>query len=228
MSLKTQAKVLRILQEQKFERVGGTKTVSVDVRIVAATNKDLKQEIAAGKFRDDLFYRLNVIPFQMPTLRERKDDIPNLAEYFLNEFSTTHQKKKRFLTEEAKSVLRSYSWPGNVRELKNLIERLVILTATDSKIEKEPISAAELLEHFEEDAKLDAQKLKTESQPMNPAIQAIQQMSLRDARAEFEKEFIVDILKQNGGNVSKTATALGIERSHLHKKMKSFGIETKD
>jgi len=219
MSMKTQAKILRILQEQKFERVGGTQTISVDVRIVAATNKDLKAEIARGNFREDLFYRLNVIPFHVPPLRERTEDIPLLAGHFLKEFAVTHGKKLRTLTKEAEALLKTYSWPGNVRELKNLIERLIILTA---EIEDGgPITANHLLSHLQNDALA----------PPPPergggAAAAASARNLRDARGEFEKDFILKTLKENDWNVSKAASVLGIERSHLHKKMKSYGIES--
>jgi two-component system nitrogen regulation response regulator NtrX len=220
MSVKTQAKVLRILQEQKFERVGGTQTISVDVRIVAATNKDLKQEITRGNFREDLFYRLNVIPFHIPPLRERIDDIQLLAEHFLREFAVTHGKKPRTLSQDGLQVLLRYSWPGNVRELKNLIERLVILTS-DAENGK-PITASLLLSHLEEDAMTPRGEARAVPASVTTA------KNLRDARSDFEKDFILQTLKDNDWNVSKAASVLGIERSHLHKKMKSYGIESQE
>jgi two-component system nitrogen regulation response regulator NtrX len=216
MSLKTQAKILRILQEQKFERVGGTETISVDVRVVAATNKNLKEEIAKGHFREDLFYRLNVIPFQIPALRDRKQDIPILAAHFMEEFSRTHHRAQRTLSPEATKVLLDYPWPGNVRELKNLIERLIILTP--SYEDGKPVTAAHLFELLQ-------------NEPTSPGMQTTdyQQFvaktaarNLKDARLEFEKEFILKALEENQGNISKTAQALGVERSHLHRKIKSF------
>jgi two-component system nitrogen regulation response regulator NtrX len=229
MSLKTQAKILRILQEQKFERVGGTQTISVDVRIVAATNKDLRGEIQIGNFREDLFYRLNVIPFQVPSLRERVEDIPLLAAHFLKEFCTTHGRKMRALSAEAFRVLQAYSWPGNVRELKNLIERVIILTLEVE--EGHEITAADLLRNLQEDART----IRFDEEVKYPSVQvsgheASEPLSgagrnLRDARQEFEKEFIIKTLRENDGNVSKTAQVLGVERSHLHRKMKSYGIE---
>lgn len=224
MSMKTQAKVLRILQEQKFERVGGTQTISVDVRIVAATNKDLKQEIARGNFREDLYYRLNVIPFVVPPLRERQEDIPLLALHFLKEFSVTHGKKPRTLTKEGMDVLTSYSWPGNVRELKNLIERIMILT-TEAE-DGEPISASHLLSHLKEDALTATLTARGDGAKASSIPAGLAAKNLRDARGEFEKEFILKTLKENDWNVSKAAAVLGIERSHLHKKMKSYGIES--
>jgi two-component system nitrogen regulation response regulator NtrX len=225
MSLKTQAKVLRILQEQKFERVGGSQTISVDVRVVAATNKDLKAEIAKGNFREDLYYRLNVIPFIVPPLRDRKDDACLLADHFLREFAQVHARKVRTLTPEAKRVLLAYPWPGNVRELKNVIERLMILT-TEAEDGKE-ISAASLLSHLQEET-LTASVSDETSPTAVSGEQIATAKNLKDARNEFEKEFILKTLRENDFNVSKTAQILGVERSHLHRKIKSYGIETRD
>jgi two-component system nitrogen regulation response regulator NtrX len=222
MSLKTQAKVLRILQEQKFERVGGAQTISVDVRVVAATNKDLKAEISRGNFREDLFYRLNVIPFVVPPLRDRKDDACLLADHFLREFAQVHARKPRLLSPEAKRVLLAYPWPGNVRELKNVIERLMILT-TESEDGKE-ISAASLLSHLKEETMTAV----SEGEGKEDDSLASTARNLKDARNEFEKEFIIKTLKENDFNVSKTAQILGVERSHLHRKIKSYGIETRE
>lgn len=212
MSLKTQAKILRILQEQKFERVGGSQTLAVDVRVVAATNKDLKNEIKEGRFRDDLYYRLNVIPFHMPPLRDRIDDLDLLANYFLDQFSHVHGRQRRMLSPEALRILQSYVWPGNVRELKNFIERLVILS-TDSSSGK--IEAQEVLEQF--------------GSEYSAAIPNFRQTgaassNLKDARSEFERDFILKALNDNGWNVSKTAQVLGIERTHLHRKIKFLGL----
>jgi two-component system nitrogen regulation response regulator NtrX len=235
MSMKTQAKILRILQEQKFERVGGSQTIVVDVRIVAATNKDVKQEIQKGHFREDLFYRLNVIPFQIPPLRERREDIQPLAEHFLSEFSATHGKRARALTDEAAQVLLAYGWPGNVRELKNLIERVMILTPESE--DGHPVSAAMLLGHLKDDAlamKMEESGFirRPSSSDLSPDpsgdLSAASARNLRDARQDFEKDFILKSLKDNDWNISRTAQVLGIERSHLHRKIKSFGIETKE
>lgn len=216
MSMKTQAKILRILQEQKFERVGGSQTISVDVRIVAATNKDLRAEIQNGRFREDLFYRLNVVPIHLPPLRDRREDVPILSERFLEEFSKIHGKEIRKLTSEAARVLTDYPWPGNVRELKNLIERVIILTPESES--GKPLTAADLLTHLKNDA---SDHSVTDFQDPPP----LKGRSLRDARAQFERSFILKTLKEQGGNISKTATVLGIERSHLHKKIKSYGID---
>ena len=226
MSLKTQAKILRILQEQKFERVGGAQTISVDVRVVAATNKDLKSEIQAGNFREDLFYRLNVIPFHVPPLRDRQEDISLLVAYFLNQFSQVHGRAVRSVSKEALAVLTSYSWPGNVRELKNLMERLVILTLESE--EGKNIQAADILKNLQDDAF--GVKLEEEGLTEYPMILDDEVThggkNLRDARQEFEKQFILKTLRENDWNISKTAQVLGIERSHLHRKIKSYGIES--
>ncbi|MDR3608492.1 MAG: sigma-54 dependent transcriptional regulator [Oligoflexia bacterium] len=223
MSLKTQAKILRILQEQKFERVGGSQTISVDVRIVAATNKDLKQEIGRGNFREDLFYRLNVIPFQIPRLRDRKEDIPLLSAHFFREFATTHGKKAREVTPEAMEVLKSYSWPGNVRELKNLIERIMILTSESE--DGEPVTVATLLCHLHDETLKAVPVVEPVASSDDAGALCARNLNLRDARQEFEKEFILKTLKENDWNISKTAQILGVERSHLHRKIKSFGID---
>ena len=225
MSLKTQAKILRILQEQKFERVGGTQTISVDVRIVAATNKDLKAEISKGQFREDLFYRLNVVPFVVPKLSSRKQDIPLLFGHFMVEFSQLHGKKQRPPLPETIKLLQNYPWPGNVRELKNLVERLVILTPDSD--DGKPLTVPELLEHIE----ADAQSPRNEGAIVDGAIErggsagGTSGKNLRDARQEFERDYIVGMLEEQGWNVSRTAAVLGIERSHLHRKMKDFKIE---
>ncbi len=223
MSLKTQAKILRILQEQKFERVGGSTTIAVDVRVVAATNKDLKTEIQKGNFREDLFYRLNVIPFQVQPLRERKEDIPLVVNHFLKEFCGIHGRMPRPVTDEAMQLLVDYPWPGNVRELRNLMERLVILTSEAQ--EGTPIQAADLLSHLESDA-MGWVPTQQQNGVSSTSLAGIGSKNLKDARTEFEKEFILKTLKENDWNVSKTAAALGLERSHLHRKIKSYGIET--
>jgi two-component system, NtrC family, nitrogen regulation response regulator NtrX len=225
MSLKTQAKILRILQEQKFERVGGTQTTSVDVRMIAATNKDIKTEIQSGNFREDLFYRLNVIPFVVPPLRERIEDIPLLADHFLKDFCVAHGRELRVLAPEANQVLKAYTWPGNVRELKNLIERIIILTSEFE--EGQIISAADLLRNLHDDAftlRMEDEGLIGTSSHLEGPGQSVAK-NLRDARQVFEKEFILKTLKEHDWNISKAAHTLGIERSHLHRKIKSFGIE---
>jgi two-component system nitrogen regulation response regulator NtrX len=224
MSLKTQAKILRILQEQKFERVGGHETQAVDVRIIAATNKDLKQEIARGTFREDLYFRLNVVRLHMPTLHDRPDDIAPLSLFFMKEFSQLHQKPIREFSSEALAEMCKYEWPGNVRELRNLIERFVILQVPGE--EKTPIGISDLKTHLG-----DVETSSTHSDHVTgpQGLVALSSgKSLRDAKAEFEREYIVQALKENDWNISKTSQILGIERSYLHRRMKSFGIETED
>jgi len=200
MSLQTQAKVLRVIETQEFQRVGGSKKIRVDVRIIAATNKNLQEEVKKGTFREDLFFRLNVIPLHIPPLRERKDDIPLLVDFFLEEFSREYKKSRKALTEDALKALLNYDWPGNVRELKNIIERLVIMTQADTITEKD-ISLYDI-------GKKDYFSYKT----------------LKEAREAFEKDFILLKLKENNWNISKTAEALNIERSNLHRKIKSYGL----
>jgi two-component system nitrogen regulation response regulator NtrX len=206
MSLKTQAKILRILQEQKFERVGGTEMIYVDVRVIAATNRDLMEEIQKGKFREDLFYRLNVIPLTAPPLRERRGDIPLLVEYFIEAFCLENNKEKKKISPEAMELLTGYAWPGNVRELKNLVERMVIMTrgpVIEEKDVPDPVR-----EH-----------------PKAPLEFSFFDFDLlRDARREFEKRFIMKKLSENDENISKTAERIGIERSNLHRKIKSYEI----
>jgi two-component system nitrogen regulation response regulator NtrX len=206
MSLKTQAKVLRVLEEQRFEPVGSNTAVKVDVRVIAATNKTLEDEIGKGAFREDLFYRLNVIPFYLPALRDRPEDIPSFAKHFLVEFSLAYGKRPRELSDAALDVLMRYSWPGNVRELRNLIERLVIV-CPQQRIEPHHLPP----ELFR--GSRDAQ------QPY---------ASLHEARAAYEREFILRKLEEHQWNMSRAAVALGLERSHLYRKMKALGISTAD
>lgn len=222
MSLKTQAKILRILQEQRFERVGGTETILVDVRVVAATNKNLEQEVRAGRFREDLFYRLNVIPFRVPALRERSSDIPQLAKNFLSGFSRESGTKPKSFTPEVLQLLTTREWPGNVRELRNFVERLFILTPGElidvADLKQVGYEFSQAFRDFDAD--------KTSPGIAYPGSSEINGMrTLRQARAEFEKEFILRKLEENQGNVSKTAEVIGVERSHLHRKIKSYGIE---
>ena len=212
MSLKTQAKVLRILQERKFERVGGSRTIEVDVRVVAATNKELEEEIRDGRFREDLFYRLNVIPFHVPALRERQEDIPLLAQHFLEEFCRKEGRPNKSLSREAIQALEEYHWPGNVRELKNIIERIVIMTATSGISEKDLPQSLQL---------------KKSSLARLPFPHKSEEITFKDAREGFEREYILNKLMENDWNISRTAEAIDMERSNLHRKIKSFGIELK-
>jgi len=212
MSLKTQAKILRILQEQKFERVGGHDTISVDVRVVAATNKNLEEEIKAGRFREDLYYRLNVIPFRVPSLRERRSDIPLLIKHFTELFAKEMGGRPKHFTPEALKYLTARDWPGNIRELRNFVERVFILTPGDI-IEVGDLQMAGIGP--------------ADNAVLNSGFfsDQISSDSLREARAEFEKAFILRKLKENDNNISKTAEVIGVERSHLHRKIKSYGIE---
>jgi two-component system, NtrC family, nitrogen regulation response regulator NtrX len=212
MSLKTQAKVLRILQEHKFERVGGNKTIEVDVRVIAATNKDLEKEISGGQFREDLYYRLNVIPFHVPPLRERKSDIPHLATHFLEYFCSKESRETKNLDEDAMQAIQEYSWPGNVRELKNLIERLVIMSPGNT------ITRGQLPQSIFG---------KQQSASTDLGSITLSADTYRSAKEEFEKEFLVQKLEENDWNISRTAEAIEIERSNLHRKIKSYGIEFK-
>jgi two-component system, NtrC family, nitrogen regulation response regulator NtrX len=218
MSLKTQAKVLRILQERKFERVGGSRTIEVDVRVVAATNKNLEAEISAGRFREDLYYRLNVIPFHVPPLRERSRDIPRLAENFLSLFCQQEGRPLKRFSDSAIRALCSYPWPGNVRELKNIVERLVIMSPDQL------ISEAQLPAIFTAGERVPPLQVSDESEARGAETEGA---TLRAARDEFEKEFILLKLKEYDWNVSRTADAIEIERSNLHRKMKAYGIEPK-
>ncbi|HKJ04240.1 MAG TPA: sigma-54 dependent transcriptional regulator [Geopsychrobacteraceae bacterium] len=212
MSLKTQAKILRILQEQKFERVGGNRTIEVDVRVIAATNKDLEEEIKSGNFREDLFFRLNVLPFSVPPLRERREDIPLLARHFLAHFSSKESRETKTLSAQAMHSLTNYNWPGNVRELKNLIERMVIMT---------PNQQIEL-----SDLPLPIGKLDTRHGEDQIAITGPLPDSYREAKELFEKGFLLEKLQKNNWNISRTAEEIGLERSNLHRKIKSYGIES--
>ncbi len=202
MSLSTQSKVLRVLETQEFQRVGGSRNIKVDVRIISATNKDLNEEVRQGSFREDLLYRLNVIPLIVPPLRERKEDIPVLVEYFLENFASEYGKKQKKITPDALKTLEAYDWPGNVRELRNVIERLVIMTPADTITPKNLVIG--------ETVRSDYFSLKT----------------LRDARESFEKDFITKKLEENNWNISKTAELLDIERSNLHRKIKAYDIKT--
>ncbi len=206
MSLSAQAKVLRVLQEQQFERVGGSETITVDVRVIAATNVDIPQAIEDGKFREDLYYRLNVIPIHVPRLTERKEDVEVLINYFVEKFSQEHGTGKKIITDDGMEFLKHYPWPGNVRELKNIIERVVIMVST------EEIKAEDIKKNIGSGGK---------EQPKDVNIST---GSLKDTRDNFEKEYIIASLKKNEGNVSVTARELDIERTNLHRKIKQYNI----
>jgi two-component system, NtrC family, nitrogen regulation response regulator NtrX len=206
MSSKTQAKVLRVLEEQRFAPVGGNSSLKVDVRVIASTNKNLEREIELGNFREDLYYRLNVLPFQIPPLRERKEDISLLTLYFLDEFAQKYGRKPPMLTRKALDILEGYPWPGNVRELRNIMERIIIMTH-QSRIDMydlpEPILNRTILTQGEQEE---------------------EEASLQEAKERFEKEFILQKLVEYKGSVSRAAQALRIERSNLYRKIKQLGI----
>lgn len=205
MSLLTQAKLLRVIETQRFQRVGGTKDIKVNVRIISATNKNLVEEIKKGNFREDLYYRLNVVPINVPPLRERKEDIPELINHFISEYVKEKGWKGKVLSERAIKALKNYDWPGNVRELKNAVERLMIMSFEDfidiDDIERTGIIVKTILDES-----------------------YFRYNSLKEARDAFEKDFILKKLKDNNWNMTKTAELIGIERSNLYKKIKSLGI----
>src|SRR5512135_100085 len=201
MSLQTQAKVLRVIETQEFQRVGGNKNIKVDVRIISATNKDLSEEVKREAFREDLFFRLNVIPLKVPALRERPDDIPVLVEYFLESFALEYGQQPKKISPEAVKILQKHVWPGNIRELKNILERLVIMTPSKVITPGDLfIPTAKRADYFAVD-------------------------SLKDARELFERDFIAKKLEENAWNISKTSEVLDIERSNLHRKIKAYDIK---
>ena len=208
MSLKTQAKVLRALEEQRFEPVGAAESVQVDARVVASTNKNLEEEIERGNFREDLFYRLNVIPFHVPPLRERIEDVPLLADHFLREFTTAYGRKPKELTEEALRVLEEYPWPGNVRELRNLMERIVIMNPQP---------------------RIDARHIPLDRARRAVFYKPVERFgSLQEVREAAERDYILKKLEEAKGNVTRAAEMLGLERSHLYRKMKALGIAARE
>jgi two-component system nitrogen regulation response regulator NtrX len=225
MSLKTQAKILRILQEQKFERVGGNKTIAVNVRVLAATNKNLEQEIENGNFRADLFWRLNVVPINLPPLRDRLEDLPALVRDFLQQFSRKGLGQKEF-TSDAIQLMSRHSWSGNVRELRNFIERIAIMIP-------EEIITADLVAPFlpsgsvGTDSSTAMPVVKTETTPSGSdgLLEFEGDVTFKEAKKMFEKQFLQLCLEKNKGNISQTAEQVGLERSHLHKKIKNLGIE---
>jgi two-component system nitrogen regulation response regulator NtrX len=212
MPYEAQGRILRALQEQAFERVRGNKKVTIDVRVIASTSKDLSIEIEAGRFREDLYYRLNVVPIRMPALRDRREDIPDLCQYFLKRASDLSGLPVRDLTDEALAVLQSYNWPGNVRQLRNMMEWVLIMAPGSRTM---PIRSNMLPSEL------------FESSPfmMRPDVNAdIMSMCLRDARELFEKQYLAAQIKRFGGNISKTSNFVGMERSALHRKLKMLGI----
>ncbi|MCW5687596.1 MAG: sigma-54-dependent Fis family transcriptional regulator [Pseudolabrys sp.] len=208
----TQNKILRVLVDQTFSRVGGSSKVAVDVRIVASTSRNLETAIAQGEFREDLYHRLSVVPIRVPALSERREDIPSLIDYFMDQISQSTGLPKRHIGEDAMAVLQSHNWPGNVRQLRNNIERLMILAGGDP------------------DAVIDASMLPQDVGSMVPAMpngnggEQLMGLPLRDAREVFEREYLVAQISRFGGNISRTAEFVGMERSALHRKLKALGI----
>ena len=222
MSLKTQAKVLRALDEQRFLPVGASHPVHVDVRVIAATNKDLEEEIARGNFREDLFYRLNVIPFYVPPLRDHKEDIPLLVKEFLREFGQQYGRPRVEMSEDALAVLRQYQWPGNVRELRNLMERVLILNPKTQRLDRRHLP---MLVPRERNASRDG-KAADGVRSLVPTTDASR--TLTEAREAYEREYILKKIDEHRGNISRAAEALGLERSHLYRKMKTLGVTVKE
>jgi two-component system nitrogen regulation response regulator NtrX len=202
MSLKTQARVLRVLENQRFYPVGSQRPTEVDTRVLAATNKDLEKEIETGRFREDLYFRLNVIPFEVPPLRERKEDIPQLLDYFMEVLSPHHGKPGKVIPPEVRDRLLQYHWPGNVRELRNMVERWIIMVP-GGRVELSDLPRSIL---------------------DGAGASRPESRSWQEARAAFESDFLTRMLQENGGNISRTATEIGMERSHLHRKIKAYGI----
>ena len=213
MPRETQNKILRVLVEQTFQRVGGTQKVQVDVRIISSTGRNIEAEIAAGKFREDLYHRLSVVPIRVPPLAERREDIPHLIEYFMEQISLGTGLPKRLIGEDAMAVLQSHDWPGNVRQLRNNVERLMILAGG------------------EPDAVITASMLPQDVGSMVPAMpngnggEHLMGLPLRDAREVFEREYLVAQISRFGGNISRTAEFVGMERSALHRKLNALGID---
>jgi two-component system nitrogen regulation response regulator NtrX len=211
MSLSTQAKVLRVLQEMKFERIGGERSINVDVRVIAATNKNIQEEIQSGRFREDLYFRINVIPIFVPPLRDRLEDLPELIDYFMDKIQRSSDEPQKRFSESSLRLLRTYSWPGNIRELKHFIERINIMT------EEEVISVDSVRRFLTSRNEWEKDEL----------LKGFESMKLNEAKDEFEREFLVKKLDENEQNITRTSRALGITPSHLHNKIKKHGIEIK-
>ena len=216
MPRETQNKILRVLVDQTFQRVGGTTKISVDVRIVSSTGRDIEAEIAAGKFREDLFHRLSVVPVRVPPLAERREDIPELVHYFIDQISQATGLPKRVIGEDAMAVLQSHDWPGNVRQLRNNIERLMILVVGDP----ESIITADMLpEEIISPVPLS---------PNGAGGEHLMSLPLRDAREIFEREYLLAQVNRFGGNISRTAEFVGMERSALHRKLRALGVNSNE
>ena len=216
MPLETQAKIVRVLQDQNFTRLGGSERVDVDIRVIAATNQNLPELMKQGKFREDLYYRLNVVPIVMPSLQDRLDDIPLLADYFMNQAALTTNSAARSFAPDAIALMQSYDWPGNVRQLRNVIEWLLIMAAGEAEV---PIVADMLPPDL---------KQKAAAMVHGQGVVELMSKPLREAREIFEREYLLSQVNRFGGNISKTAGFIGMERSALHRKLKSLGIQTNE
>ncbi|MEH6738337.1 MAG: sigma-54 dependent transcriptional regulator [Sulfitobacter sp.] len=211
MPLGTQSKILRVLVDQQFTRVGGNDKVRVDLRVISSTNKDLLEEIAADTFREELYHRLNVVPIAVPSLAERREDIPLLASHFIEEFNTTQGLPQREVTDDAQALMQTMIWPGNVRQLKNMVERVLILGEGNAPIEARELPGEE--DHSEEEGRV-------------VLSGSMASLPLREAREAFEREYLLTQINRFGGNISRTANFVGMERSALHRKLKSLGVVT--
>lgn len=211
MPLGTQSKILRVLVDQQFTRVGGNDKVRVDLRVISSTNKDLEVEIAADTFREELYHRLNVVPIAVPSLAERREDIPLLASHFIAEFNTSQGLALREITDDAQALMQTMIWPGNVRQLKNMVERVLILGDGTDPIEARELPGEE--DHSEEEGRV-------------VLSGAMASLPLREAREAFEREYLLTQINRFGGNISRTANFVGMERSALHRKLKSLGVVT--
>lgn len=211
MPLGTQSKILRVLVDQQFTRVGGNDKVRVDLRVISSTNKDLSAEIEAENFREELYHRLNVVPIAVPSLAERREDIPLLAEHFIAEFNTSQGLPLREISDDAQALMQTMLWPGNVRQLKNMVERVLILGEGTAPIEARELPGEE--DHSEGEGRV-------------VLSGAMASLPLREAREAFEREYLLTQINRFGGNISRTANFVGMERSALHRKLKSLGVVT--
>ena len=211
MPLATQSKVLRVLVDQRFRRIGGAVDVQVDVRVISSTSKDLPAEIEEGRFREDLYHRLSVVPVRMPNLRERREDVPLLVEYFISRLAETSGLPERRIGEDAMAALQAHDWPGNVRQLRNNVERLLILAGGDPE---DPVTLDNL----------PAEVIGADAADRGASNERVIGLPLRDAREHFEREYLTAQINRFGGNISRTAAFIGMERSALHRKLKSLGV----
>ncbi|MEP2424407.1 MAG: sigma-54 dependent transcriptional regulator, partial [Tateyamaria sp.] len=211
MPMGTQSKILRVLVDQQFQRVGGTDKVRVDLRVISSTNHDLEQATVVGTFREELFHRLNVVPIAVPSLEERREDIPALVDHFVTEMNATQGLAVRKLSDDAEALMQTMIWPGNVRQLKNLVERVLILGEGNGPIEARELPGVE-------DNSTDEGRVVLSG--------ALATLALREAREAFEREYLLTQINRFGGNISRTATFVGMERSALHRKLKSLGVVT--